>query len=252
MYTPPAGAAPESRYQARRVTIRDARAAAGLSIDTHGFELRAVPTAVRDFFDDDGVRRAYYPEVIAAVRAATGARDVRVFDHQVRLREPDHPPLTFGRDGNAMFPSAAGRAHNDYTEASGRARLALVLPADRAAAVQRYAIVNVWRSITDYPVLDTPLAVCDARSVAPADLVASDVRYPSRTGEIYVVVYDPRHAWSYFSAMQRDEIMIFKQYDSITNGVARFTPHAAFDHPEMPPGAPPRRSIEARCLVVYE
>ena len=40
----------------------------------------------------------------------------------------------------------------------------------------------VWRSIGAGPVLDTPLAVCDARSVRPEDLVTTELRYPDRTG----------------------------------------------------------------------
>ncbi|MGZ5091886.1 MAG: DUF2917 domain-containing protein [Burkholderiales bacterium] len=31
----------------------------------------------------------------------------------------------------------------------------------------------------------------------------------------------------------------------------RFVPHAAFDHPHIPPNAPLRESIEIRCLVVF-
>ena len=122
---------------------------------------------------------------------------------------------------------------------------------DEAAAVRRYCIVNVWRSIKG-PVLDTPLAVCDARSVMAKDLVSAEVRYPRRTGEIYLATHSPSHRWSYFSAMGRHEALVFKQYDSQLGGVSRYTPHAAFDHPETPADAPLRESIEARCLVVFE
>jgi hypothetical protein len=44
-------------------------------------------------------------------------------------------------------------------------------------------------------------------------------------------------------------ILVFKQYDSQVNGVARFTPHAAFDLPDIATDAPLRQSIEIRCLV---
>jgi hypothetical protein len=49
--------------------------------------------------------------------------------------------------------------------------------------------------------------------------------------------------------MTRDEVLIFKQFDSAA--AARYTPHAAFEHPLAPPDAPPRVSIEIRCLLVY-
>jgi hypothetical protein len=127
-----------------------------------------------------------------------------------------------------------------------------VLTDPRAASgVGRYAIVNIWRSIKG-PVLDTPLAVCDARSVSAADLVVSEVRYPDRSGEIYLLRHSRRHRWFTFPAMDRHEALVFKQYDSQVSGAARYTPHAAFDHPDTPADAPLRESIEVRCLVVYE
>jgi hypothetical protein len=44
---------------------------------------------------------------------------------------------------------------------------------------------------------------------------------------------------------------VFKQYDSQVNLVARFTPHSAFDSPDISRDAPLRQSIEIRCLVTY-
>ncbi|MGF2035642.1 MAG: hypothetical protein RMZ43_010060 [Nostoc sp. CmiVER01] len=48
---------------------------------------------------------------------------------------------------------------------------------------QRFAIINVWRamSTTGYayaePIQESPLALCDAQSIAPTDLVAGDLVY---------------------------------------------------------------------------
>ena len=90
------------------------------------------------------------------------------------------------------------------------------------------------------------------RSISVRDLVAADLRYRDRTGELYLVQEEsPRHRWAYFSEMDRNEALVFKQYDSQVNGVARFTPHSAFDLPDIPPDAPLRQSIEIRCLVTY-
>jgi hypothetical protein len=99
--------------------------------------------------------------------------------------------------------------------------------------------------------VDTPLAVCDARSISVKDLVVADLYYRDRTGELYLVQESPRHRWAYFSEMDRNEALVFKQYDSQVNGIARFTPHSAFDLPDIPPDAPLRQSIEIRCLVTY-
>jgi hypothetical protein len=253
-YEPPNGE-PWQNYESevRATRIADARALPSRALlEVEGFELRDAPTALVNFFDDEAITRVYYTEAAELALAVTGATRAYVFDHLVRKREAGRAPLAFGRSGSSKKPSANGRIHNDYTEGSGRRRLELVLEDARAvAAVERYSIVNIWRSIKG-PILDTPLAVCDARTISAQDLVCSEVRYAARTGEIYLVRYAARHAWSYFSAMDRHEALIFKQYDSQVSGVSRFVPHAAFDLPHTPAGAPLRESIEVRCLVTYE
>ncbi|HEV7446207.1 MAG TPA: CmcJ/NvfI family oxidoreductase, partial [Steroidobacteraceae bacterium] len=98
---------------------------------------------------------------------------------------------------------------------------------------------------------DSPLAVSDARSVDGQDLVATDLIYPDRTGEVYYVKFNPEHKWFYAPAMRDDEIMLIKCYDSVDDGRARFVPHSAFVDPTTPAGAPPRESIELRTLVFY-
>lgn len=54
----------------------------------------------------------------------------------------------------------------------------------------RVQIVNVWRPIKG-PLLDAPLAVCDAASINANDLVPSDLVNPHRVGETYSVTYRP-------------------------------------------------------------
>ncbi len=253
MYEPPSGTAQQNcEYRLSPVRIRDARAMASPpSIHVEGFELWDAPTAVTDFADENAIRKDYYPEAAELAKCVTGADHAYIFDHQVRQREAGRPTLTFGRHGDGSRPGAAGRIHNDYTESSGQQRFE-VLPLDEKVrkAAQRFAIVNIWRSIGG-KILDTPLAMCDARSISVKDLIATDLRYRDRTGELYLVHESPRHRWAYFSEMDRGDALVFKQYDSQVNGVARFTPHSAFDLPDIPPDAPLRRSIEIRCLVTY-
>ncbi len=239
-------------YDVRNVDIRDARRGGRTRLHSEGFELWHAPSAVRDFHDHDDVVGRYYPEAVELACLATGASRGYVFDHTLRQREAGRPALTFGRHGDGHNPAAVGRIHNDYTEASGLARLALVLK-DRAAIerVARFAIVNIWRSIAG-PVVDTPLAVCDARTVSSRDLVSAEIRYQERSGEIYLMTHASGHRWCYFPEMDRDEALIFKQYDSQVSGTARFTPHAAFDLPSVPDDAPLRQSVEVRCLVVFD
>src|SRR3569833_1292624 len=93
-------------------------------------------------------------------------------------------------------PGAAGRVHNDYTETSGQRRFDMVPLEKRVrATAQRFAIVNIWRSIGG-KVVDTPLAVCDARSISVQDLGVADLYYRDRSGELYLVHESPRHRWA--------------------------------------------------------
>jgi len=241
-----------STYDAHAVRIEDIRGrATPPHIDREGFELWHAPSSTRDFLDDEEIRARYYREVAELALAATGASRAHVFDHLVRRREPNRPELGFGRRIRDGPVAANGRIHNDYTDDSGQRRLALVITdPQELLAVRRHAIVNIWRP-TRHPILDTPLALCDAGSVDAAELVAGDVRYANRSGEIYLLRHSPRHRWSFASGLAPYEALVFKQYDSRTDGVARFTPHAAFDQP-VPPTTPLRESIEARVLVVYE
>jgi len=257
-FEPPAGTPWENYEQDPRiVSIYDSRCErAPASIEVEGFELWDAPCTAIDFSDRDAVIRHYYPELIELAIAATGARHAYVFDHLVRQQAGVARELGFGRAAKSRVAAANGRVHNDYTEASGRRRLGMVLGdavGDGAGNIRyaRYSIVNIWRSIKA-PVLDTPLAVCDARTIAAQDLVEAQVRYPNRLGEIYLVTHSPKHRWSYFPHMDLNEALVFKQYDSQLSGVARYTPHAAFVHPHAPEDAVARVSIEARCLVLYD
>lgn len=254
MYDPSDGSPQHNcQYAMHGVHIADARSlSTPASVHIEGFELWDAPSQVVDFRDDELVRRVYHRECAELACAATGGKRAYVFDHTRRKREARRPPPTFGRHGDGSKPAAAGRIHNDFTEASGPRRLAAVLSGTgQAHSVRRYCLVNIWRSIAG-PVLDTPLTLCDARSVAAADLQISEVRYLDRVGEIYLLSYSPLHQWFYYSRMDRHEALVFKQYDSQINGVARYTPHAAFDLPDIPADAPLRESIEVRCLVVME
>ena len=222
------------------------------SVHKEGFELCNAKSDVSDFQDSGLVERAYYPECVELACAVTGGSSAIVFDHSLRKREAGRPQLTFGRSGNGTQPGGVGRVHNDYSEASGQRRFGLLMHTTGGIAVdRRYCIINIWRPIKS-PVVDTPLAVCDARTVQVRDLVVSEIRYPDRTGEIYLFNRSDQHSWYYYPEMHRDEALVFKQYDSLVSGVARFTPHAAFDLPEIPNDAPLRESIEVRCLVLFD
>src|SRR6267143_3973031 len=83
------------------------------------------------------------------------------------------------------------------------------------------------------------------------EIMGDERRYPHRVGQTYRLKYNPSHRWFYFPEMRRDEALVFKVYDSETDGRARFTPHTSFVDPATPPGSSPRQSIEARMMAFF-
>jgi hypothetical protein len=247
-FDPPPGEAKSTALpEARQVPIFDGRPVAdSFSLDREGFALVRHPTAVRDFYNDKEVRDVYYPAAEAFLRATLRADRVVIFDHTVRRRVEGADDI---RGAGPRQP--ATRVHVDQTDASGPNRVREHLPAEAEELLKgRVQVINLWRPIRG-PVRDTPLALCDATSVAAGDLVTSDLIYPNRKGETYSVKFNPNHRWFYFPEMLADEALILKCYDSATDGRARFAPHTAFVDPTTPANAPPRESIELRTLVFH-
>jgi len=232
--------------EAHRMTIYNVRpVAVGLSLDSEGLALVTHNSAVRDFYDEDELRRVYYPEAERLVVEMTGAARVLVFDHTVRRR------VWGGVDRSSGTPRQPVTAvHNDYTIKSGPQRVRDLMGEEAEELLNhRFEIVNVWRPIRG-PLCDAPLAVCDATTVAFTDFVPSDLVYRDRTGEIYRVKYNPAHRWFYAPEMQADEALLIKCYDSATDK-AQFTAHSAFEDPTAPADMLPRESIELRTLVFH-
>ncbi|HYI27193.1 MAG TPA: CmcJ/NvfI family oxidoreductase [Bradyrhizobium sp.] len=248
-FDPPAGQ-PQSNIvpEPHGLPIHDVRPIShGVSLDREGFALIRQSSAVKDFYDEDEVRKVYYPEAERLIKAATGADRVFVFDHTVRKRVPGAADV---RDGGPRQPVA--RVHVDHTERSGPHRVRDLLPDEADELLKgRVQIINLWRPIKE-PLLDSPLAVCDARTVKPGELVPSDLVYPHRIGETYSVKFSPEHRWFYVPKMTAEEILLLKCFDSKTDGRARFAPHSAFADPTTPLDAPPRESIELRTLVFHK
>ena len=247
-FDPPRGepkstALPESH----QVPIFNGRPLAdSFSLDREGFALVRHPTSVRDFYDDNEVRNVYYPAAEAFIRSALDADRVVIFDHTVRRRVEGAADI---RGAGPRQP--ATRVHVDQTDRSGANRVREHLGAEADELLKgRVQVINLWRPIQG-PLRDSPLAMCDGSTVAPDDLVASDLIYPNRSGETYSVTYNPDHRWFYFPEMTPDEALLLKCYDSATDGRTRFGPHTAFVDPTTPADAPPRESIELRTLVFH-
>lgn len=223
----------------RDVWIEDARGRESeFTLDRNGFCLVKAPTAVVNFYDSEEIKRVYYPEVEQLLRDTLGASRVFVFDHNVRnAARPNLPP-----------PSR--QVHNDHTVNSAPRRVRDHLGAEAEELLKhRFGVVNVWRPIRG-PVLDSPLALCDARTFTDDDLIFSDLVYAHVRGETSRVEYKPTHRWYYFSEQQTDEVLLIRIHDSDNDGRARLSFHTSFDNP-LTAGAPPRESIEVRTLIFF-
>jgi len=248
-FDPPDGVAKTNIVgEPHTVPITDMRPLAdGLSLDVQGFALVPAPTTVTDFYDEAQLQGTYYSEAEELVKKATGASRVVVFDHTVRRRTHGVEDRTPGVPRQPVT-----RVHGDYTEVSGPQRVRDLMGSEADELLnRRFAIVNVWRPIRG-PLFDAPLAVCDAGSLADGDLVAQDLIYRDRTGEIYGLTYNPEHRWYYAPAMQAEEALLLKCFDSAKDGRARFMPHTSFADPNAPADMLPRESIELRTLAFFD
>jgi hypothetical protein len=247
-YDPPPGVPRmNATYAPHRMKIRNARPLVGeLSLDREGLALVDHHSDVRDFYDEDELRRVYYPEAERLVAEWTAAERVVVFDHTIRRRIPGVADRTVSAPRQPV-----PRVHNDYTVKSGPQRVRDLMGEEAEMLLKRrFSVVNVWRPIRG-PLRDAPLAVGDAQSVAFEDFVPSDLVYRDRVGETYAVLYNPAHRWYYVPAMTTDEALLLKCYDSALDGTARFAPHTAFEDPTAPANVLPRESIELRTLVFH-
>ena len=231
--------------ETHRVTMHNGRPLADrFEFEREGFRFVDHHTKVADFFDETQVRRVYYPECEALIRQESGARRVVVFDHTLRTASDEQRETQKIRD-------VVRRVHNDYTEWSGPQRVRDVMGEEAEALLRgRFAIIQVWRPI-NHPVESFPLAICDAQSVKPETLVVNERRYPGRVGQTYGITYDPQQRWYWFPHMRPDEALVFKVYESLTDGRARWTAHTAFADPTSPPHPRPRESIEIRTLAFF-
>lgn len=235
----------KGKYQEYKMPVFDGRAIAGLlSLEREGFVFVKHETQVKDFFDEAEVRSVYYRETERLVKQLSGARRVLVFDHTLRSAD------SAVRDAK-QISGPVRNAHNDYTEWSGPQRVRDLLPDEAEELLKRrFAVIQTWRPIRK-PVEREPLAIADARSIGTNELVPSSRVYPDRVGEVYHCTFNPEHRWYYFPKMQRNEAVVFKCFDSMKDGRARWTAHCAFDDPTSPPDAPPRESIEMRTLAFF-
>ncbi len=232
---------------AQEVDVHNAWAQVGsLSADREGFELHEFRAKFDQFDDDTAIHAQFYPQVVDFVKRHSGAQRVVVFDHTIRKRLP----ADLKQQTTVQRPAVL-LVHSDYTPASGPQRVRDILPDEADGLLgRRVAFYNVWKPLYRR-VEELPLAMIDAQTQEPGDLLRMDLKYRERTGEIYVLRHSPKHRWNYFPHMQAEQALLLKTYDSLTDGRARFMGHSAFEDPTTPADAMRRESIEVRTMAFF-
>ena len=180
---------------------------------------------------------SYSDELRALLTKRTGASDVIVFDHTVRIDDP------------CAVRKPARNVHNDYSAAGANQRLVDLVGEEQAKEYRdgHFAFVNVWRPI-EQPIRTSPLGFIHPNSVKPEDWMTIELIYPDRLGQILGVAANTEHDWFYMSRMTPDEVTIFNIYD---NRGRPFLGHSALDMENPADSTAPRKSIESRTLLRY-
>ena len=114
-----------------------------------------------------------------------------MFDHTLRAGDENVR-------GEKKLREPVQMVHNDYTDRPARLRLRDLVGDEEAEKLMqgRFAIMNVWRGI-DQTVESHPLALAEARSIDPDDLIPVERRSEDRIGEIQNLVHNPEQNWYY-------------------------------------------------------
>lgn len=242
-----------SMYERREIRVSNARLLNPQpSLSRNGFELINFTSEVGDFLDQHEVTGLFYNECAKIVRNLTGCHSIVVTQHQYRngyggLPE-DHPksakPTPNGSEG------VYGGIHSDVTPYSEPGWKNLV-------EGRHFQVFNLWCSTGKRQTIQVmPLSLCDPVSVDPDDMICADswnqTKHRNRLVS-YRLAFNRQQRWYYFPQMKTNEMLVFKQYDSMCEQPnLRCVYHGAFEDPSTPPSAPLRETIEVRALALYD
>ena len=225
------------------------------TLDSHGFELVRYDTEVKDCQSVRERLNVYTSEAQRIIERLSGCRESRslnvVFRGGFNDRSPGEP---LGRTESEMGTvyNYARFAHTDVSP------FLEMQPLWNLFANKRHcAIFNVWRN-TDLsnPVEQMPLAVCDQKSIAPADMVAAWTAglLPDGNRMIgYNLSTNLFQSWYFYPHMTHNEALVLRLYDTREPvGTLRGIFHTAVHDPDATDGAERRESMDMRIGAVFE
>ena len=178
------------------------------------------------------------------MKQITWARRVDVFDH-VRGATTDQLRCTM----KSREPSIVTHNYDTTWSVRQTVRSLLLDEADTLLGA-RFAIINSWRSIAGR-VETMPLAFYELSTVNPADLMPVKRVAKDRVGKLQMARFNATHWWFCHPAMDSDEAVLIKTFDSALIGHTRPTIPATVDGPSSAADAVLRQSLETRCFVFY-
>ena len=188
--------------------------------------------------------RIYYDEMSTYVKEKVEADTVHIISH---ISRNEAQADSGERKGGHRL------VHNDFTTNFGSTLDPFLK--ETGLKPKRVIVYNLWRRF-DKDGVDTPFAVCDKRTVSEKELIPTDLfnylpgQEQALTVEICQSSHNDSHKWYFYPEMNKDEVLMFKTYDSDEQPFIP-TLHSAFDYPETPEGASPRKSIEVRAVCFF-
>ncbi|MAG34288.1 MAG: hypothetical protein CL908_25700 [Deltaproteobacteria bacterium] len=245
---------PSEAHDVRLTDMRSVRSE--LDLETHGFILVDDPRTIPDALDEEWMREDYDSSMQNLTKTFVADADM-VFPLVLYLRvSPNSSESVLRKKSRTAGVQPGLSAHVDFTSNSVWAR---VRQAQKAGTIpdiryKRAAVYQTWRVLSDPP-HDFPLAVTDHRSTRPGQFlplqnILEEPEAEEKLNETGLVVFSD-YDWYYFSDMQRDELLVFKGYDT-ENGDGRNVFHSSFENTACRERLSPRISVETRCMALWE
>ena len=226
------------RFQRRAVTIHDARHVA-TDYAVQGFAQLPVPARFREL-DDPSADPAYAVMLEGCVRELHPEVVALEFTFALRGRGTSRRPV-FDAPHLDFVPGPEGL--------SDQRRFAY-----RREGLELVAILGTWHPIgTPRPVVDAPLCLLDASTLADRDIVPIErarrrgEEAPSKRWHGAFVRHAPRHRWYYYPKMTTSELLIFRHYTDAARPFANVHTSIISRAPRDP--ADTRRSCEGRVYL---
>jgi len=195
---------------------------------------------------------AYQAETEEILLEFLKADKVICFDLKRRKNNIDVEKV-FDPRSQSLVESVATGAHVDFTLDKIPFEISRILNEEQKQTYlndsYRFQMINTWRPMLPQ-IEDSPLAMCDFRTIDGDDLIETDRIYPTHQAEIYYLKHNTGQKWYWVPEQKSSELLIFVSYDSHTGTNPRFCPHVAVPNPLASKNAAPRESVETRSLVI--